>query len=107
MEREAHGVVDGEAPAGPWASFVYFVQAGEDGPIKIGRTSDVRTRLERMQTGSHAPLRLLCVVPGAGRMEAAFHRALEASRMGGEWFRPTRELRATVEELARIYPTHG
>jgi len=46
----------------PLLSGVYFIQRGEDGPIKIGWSNSVRTRLATLQTAHHERLHmhLLC-----------------------------------------------
>lgn len=71
---------------------VYFVQQGEDGPIKIGFSDDVEHRLATLQTGSPYPLRLLLVIPGSQSKEASFHSKFADARLSGEWFRPVPEL---------------
>lgn len=71
---------------------VYFIQAGEDGPVKIGTAEDVAARLSELQTGSPAPLQLLGYVSGGRADEQMLHRRFAALRMRGEWFSPAPEL---------------
>lgn len=80
-------------PAQP-RRFIYFVQAGDDGPVKIGITTDIRRRLTALRTGSPAPLRLLGHLPANSSFEKGLHRRLAAARLHGEWFKPTREVLA-------------
>lgn len=71
-------------------SVVYFVQAGPDGPIKIGLTTSLDSRLRALQTGSPRRLTLLHTEPGGRDRELALHRrwALHRLRGDGEWFAP-------------------
>lgn len=86
---------------------VYFIQAGTDGPIKIGRSTDPQVRLANLQTANHERLVLLGVLdltvlgnPHAARLlEANLHRMLAADAIAGEWFRPSRHVRQTVYAL--------
>lgn len=71
---------------------VYFIQVGEDGPVKIGRSYDVQQRLAGLQVSHHLKLHLRCEVsrdPGDlsdEQTEALFHRKFEQYRLRGEWF---------------------
>ena len=72
----------------PTRAFVYFVQSGgEQGPIKIGSTSNVKGRIASLQTAHPEPLRVRLLVPGNTETELAFHRRFAEFRMSGEWFR--------------------
>lgn len=82
-------------------SFVYVIQ-GAPGLVKIGVTTDPRTRLANLQTGSPYPLEFVAIAatPGDGYdIEATAHLALGLYQVSGEWFRISP--RAAVEELAR------
>lgn len=81
-------------------SFVYFVQSGSSGPIKIGFAKNAGVRLRGLQTGSHEKLRLLCAIPGGRALEAALHKAFKDARLDGEWFKPTPALVALTREIA-------
>ncbi len=70
---------------------VYFIQAGEGGRIKIGRTSSIRRRLTKMQTDAPCLLRLLGFSPRL--VEAVLHRRFDAYRVARtEWFEPAPEI---------------
>jgi len=71
---------------------VYFIQAGEDGPIKIGFARDVGRRIANMRVANPAPLKLRANIPGDARDERAFHARFANLRVRGEWFRPSDEL---------------
>lgn len=83
---------------------VYFLQVGEDGPIKIGTSEDVASRVAALRTASHAKLRLLAKVPGGIAEEHALHKRFARSRLEGEWFRPTVNLCAHICNLAGAFP---
>lgn len=83
--------------------FVYFVQAGVGGPIKIGISTNVRARMVKMQTDAAAPLRLLAIVPGDQQQEARYHRLVSSHKQSGEWFAPHADVFALIEaERARL-----
>lgn len=86
-------------------SFVYFIQAGDDGPIKIGVAHDPEWRLQDLQIGSHQKLRLIGTVEGDKQLERAFHERLAHLRIRGEWFKPTSEIREVmIEHAAQMRP---
>jgi hypothetical protein len=65
----------------------YFLQAGGDGPIKIGSTKNLVVRLRTLCAISPVPLKLLGIVPRD--VEEACHAQLGAFRLHGEWFAPS------------------
>lgn len=76
---------------------LYFIQAGDDGPIKIGHASSPRERIWDLQSGNHLQLRLLLELPGTVAAERAAHEAFSGLRIRGEWFRADRQLLAFIE----------
>jgi hypothetical protein len=68
------------------APLVYFIQAGKDGPIKIGVADDPEQRRNDMQTGNHAELTLLAIAPGGVAYERELHSLFADWRIRGEWF---------------------
>lgn len=72
--------------------YLYFIQAGLAGPIKIGRSCDVTARLRILQSGNHCELRLIASLPARGWEETLWHRALQDDREIGEWFSPSSHL---------------
>lgn len=73
---------------------VYFVQGGNGGPIKIGRTHSLIARLEALQTGSPVQLNAVGFVHGGGpRFERAMHKRFARDRLHGEWFQSSPALR--------------
>ena len=71
---------------------VYFIQAGDGGPIKIGFAKDVKRRLTKMQADNHERLRLRVVLEGDREEETRLHRQFYRCRLFGEWFHPSTNL---------------
>ncbi len=86
------------AARAPKSGGVYFIRQGEEGPIKIGQTRNVRARMQSLQTGSPYPLLLLALLPGAAREEAELHDRVAAHSLTGEWFKPEPELLAFARD---------
>jgi hypothetical protein len=81
---------------------VYFVQAGESGPVKIGVTGNIEDRVRTMQTGSPQPLRVLATFPGGFDLEARLHRMFAPHRVHGEWFAPAPDLLQRLAEWVAV-----
>lgn len=84
----------------PDPAFVYFIQAGVGGPVKIGWSSNIKVRMESAQVDNHEPLTLLTYVPGGPEVEARLHHRFREAHLRGEWFRPARDLMDLIEEVA-------
>lgn len=85
---------------------IYFIQAGEDGPVKIGFAKTVvgvHRRLAGFQTSHHETLRLLGYLEGSREDEATLHRVFADARVRGEWFSPVPDLldAAASKDVAR------
>lgn len=65
---------------------VYFIRAGEDGPVKIGKSVDAESRLRALQTSHYETLILMRVVKGDCLVESWYHKKYEDKRIRGEWF---------------------
>lgn len=68
--------------------WIYFIQEGFGGPIKIGFSRNPEWRIPSLQTGNSNELRLLGKFRGTKRDEMAFHKAFLEYRIRGEWFKP-------------------
>ena len=72
---------------------IYFIQAGDNGPVKIGYTKkDPDARMASLQTGSHDKLKLIGHRSGSTIKERELHQTFDKSRIRGEWFEPTSNL---------------
>lgn len=64
---------------------VYFIACGDD-LIKIGHTTNLRSRFRSLRTATPKELRVLLAIPGTRDDEQELHRKFEAHRAGREWF---------------------
>jgi hypothetical protein len=87
---------------GPKVGTVYFI-GPEQGPVKIGFTTNVPQRLARLQAGSPVALTVLAQIDGAQPFdERLLHMEYRAHRLHGEWFERCPEIEAEIERLAAI-----
>lgn len=85
---------------------IYFIQQGDAGPIKIGWSKNVRSRLAGLQTANPYPLRLLLVLDGEERDERRLHDWFGTERLNGEWFKSDGEVAAFIaSKLAKPSPS--
>jgi hypothetical protein len=68
---------------------IYFVQETElfRNRVKIGFTEDIRKRMQGLRCGSASTLKVVLVLPGDMKTEAAYHEYFAKYRLHGEWFR--------------------
>jgi hypothetical protein len=85
-------------PSNPPIS-LYAIQAGDDGPVKIGIALKPWERLATLQTANPVRLRGLAAWPGSPAEEEALHKLFANDRLEGEWFNPSTELIALVDWL--------
>jgi hypothetical protein len=71
---------------------VYFIQEGSDGPIKIGVSSDLQTRMSQLQRWSSQPLKLLFSFPGDFADERYLHQKFQHFKVKGEYFSPATDI---------------
>lgn len=79
---------------------VYFIQA-ETGPIKIGHSSNVRSRLSYLQCGTAERLSVIGIIDGAKNEEVAIHLLFSEDKIRGEWYAPTARLLAYIKQYAQ------
>ena len=80
---------------------IYFVQMDcPNGFIKIGVAVELAQRIDKLQNASPYGLNLVRVLPGGVTEERELHRRFAASHVRREWFRPTDDLVAFIEEAA-------
>jgi hypothetical protein len=71
---------------------VYLVEGA--GRLKIGVTTNVRSRMTSLRGSSPVPLDLLAHINGGRTLEAHLHERFRAHRLHGEWFEDRPEIRA-------------
>ena len=78
--------------------FLYFIQSGDKGPIKIGTTYDLMKRLKELQVGNPKVLRLLAATT-TGYYEGGIHNQFYRSHIRGEWYRPVKDLLDLIKKI--------
>ena len=71
---------------------IYFIQEGDDSPIKIGKAKSVEQRLKTLQISHHKELNILQVIPGSTERETKILKDLNKFKIKGEWFQPSKEV---------------
>lgn len=84
------------------ASLVYFFQVvyddGTPGPIKIGCSYTLESRLATIRSSNPHKVRVLGVIDGYRDIETAWHERFVAAKRHGEWYNPTPELMIAIED---------
>lgn len=80
-------------------SWVYFIANHEDGTVKIGYSDDPQRRLSDLQMGNHSRLEILATVPGGQDVEQMLHERFADSRIDGEWFDLSGNLREFIQRV--------
>jgi len=71
---------------------IYFIQAGESGPIKIGASGNLRVRRKGLQTSHYSYLKIIGVMPGSEKEEHELQNRFIRHNIRGEWFNPDSEI---------------
>lgn len=79
----------------------YFI-GGDDGPVKIGYSVNVRDRLRTLQMSSPVELKVLATASGGAQREAAYHWQFADHRLHGEWFCRVSAIVAEIERLKTL-----
>lgn len=86
-----------------WFKWLYVIQAGEDGPVKIGVSDNPAERLRTLQQANAEELRVLCCWSTLTTEEKDWHRQFAHARLRGEWFEPLPELIAEATMIGDWY----
>lgn len=76
---------------------LYFVSAGN--AVKIGRTTNFKTRLRFIQAHNHEKVECLLLLEGQGWRELDLHKRFKPHRLHGEWFEHCPEIEAEIARL--------
>jgi hypothetical protein len=66
--------------------YVYFVQLGNSGDIKIGFSTNIKKRMHTLQTSTPENIQLLGFIAGELPTEKMIHEKFRMLRKKGEWF---------------------
>ena len=80
---------------------VYFIC--HEGAVKIGRTSDLKKRMETIQTSCHAPIQLFYSFWTDKKTETELHKIFSDIRLKGEWFIFGREFVLRLDKYMKTY----
>ena len=80
-------------------SKIYFIQQGNEGPIKIGISWEVKKRLKDLSVASPFEPIILAVIAGDRGKERKLHRKFKKEHMRGEWFKPSERLMEFIRTL--------
>lgn len=76
----------------PQRDYVYFIQQGDSGPIKIGFSTNPVDRFINLQRNNPDRLYMLGVIPGDQKLETELHQRFQGGEIWAEWFEPTPSL---------------
>lgn len=79
-------------------SYVYFIQAQEGGPVKIGWTVNPHKRLKALQAASPYKLVIRYTLRGTQQLEHYLHERFASSRLEGEWFEVHHDMPGCLHE---------
>jgi hypothetical protein len=71
---------------------IYFLQSPEGGPVKIGTSLRLSSRLKTLGKEQGQALQVLGITKGEQRREKELHGRFAHLRIQGEWFQPGPEL---------------
>lgn len=69
---------------------VYLIQAGDNGPIRLGTTTDrgLRRHIAALQKGNAEQLAVLDLFDGDERLERRLHVTFTDQHVRGDWYSP-------------------
>lgn len=79
--------------------FVYFITDGDRGTVKIGFSTDPKSRMASLQTSTPSKLELLATIEGDMQTERQLHQRFAEYRVSGEWFRLADDLVEFIESI--------
>jgi hypothetical protein len=73
-------------------TWIYTIQQGDDGPVKIGKAKKPSERIATLQQANPATLNGIAAWRDFPEEEKRLHREFAKYRIRGEWFEPAPEL---------------
>jgi hypothetical protein len=81
---------------------VYFIQEGNEGPIKIGIASNVQERLRTLQTAHAKLLNIRGIIKHGGlKTESELHNYFHKYHLHGEWFALNNEIVDLINKIPK------
>ena len=77
----------------------YFIADDASNAVKIGQSFDIESRQRQLQTGNGNRLRLVLALPASSWSETALHARFVPSRIQGEWFLFSDEIRKFIADM--------
>ena len=77
----------------------YFIQAGENGSIKVGTTNNILARINLFKTHHDKDLIVRLLIPGGAYIEQEVAKRFKHLRIRGEWYSPGDDLIAYMDSL--------
>ncbi len=89
-------------------TIVYFIRS-YGAFVKIGITTDLKSRLKAIQAGCPIKLTVIGTCPGDRMLEAKLHHKFHSLRVRNEWFHLTPEMAEEIKNLCKLptTPTFG
>jgi len=84
---------------------IYFI-SDEAGPIKIGFSEKLKSRLAVLQIGSPCDLSVLASIKGTIADERDLHKRFSHCRIRGEWFARSPDLMAEIATIKSVKASH-
>ncbi len=78
---------------------IYFIQAGDDGPIKIGQSANPQSWLRKHLDCHYEELRIIQQIEGGIKQRNTIERALQEYSIRGDWYAPSPEVFGFIREI--------
>jgi len=84
---------------------IYFIQAGAEGPIKIGITRSLHERFHSLRCANYEKLNIIGVLYDSNfNKERELHKRFSFANIQGEWFTPHSELIEYIRNNTNEWP---
>ena len=78
--------------------YIYFIQCTTTGFVKIGKSTNPKSRLKSLQCGSPTKLKLIKKIEGGIYLESILHEYFKHLHRHGEWFKYDGELKRFLKD---------
>lgn len=84
-------------------AWLYYIQAGDDGPVKVGLAVNPYDRLSTLQQGNAVTLTLRSVEWTCKHAEKFLHEIYAPAHIRGEWFEPAPLVKSVMEQIGWMH----